>query len=157
MHFFQIGQAVLTTHQHDLEVQDVSQMIGMVFFLVSGLLVNANWILTNLAMMGIMIGALLYYILYLDVYDTAMVFQIVMITGLHCFSTNRFEWIMKNEFIRLKLIESMNLDLENVFKHMPNGILLLDESTNQVKFANDAFCDLVFCKEQDERCLNRKI
>jgi hypothetical protein len=102
IHIFQIIQGILTSDYHKLQVMDISQMIGMVFFLVSGLLVNANWIMTNVSMVVIMIGALLYYIVYLDVYDTAMVFQIVMITGLHCFSTNRFEWIMKNEFIRLK-------------------------------------------------------
>jgi uncharacterized protein YwgA len=51
----------------------------------------------------------------------------------------------------------MNEDLENVLKHMPNGILLIDETANQVTFANDSFCSLVFCNDQDERCLNRKI
>lgn len=49
-------------------------MISLMLFLFSGFLVNAYWIFTTLAMLIVMIGALVFYTVYVEVYDTAMIF-----------------------------------------------------------------------------------
>lgn len=65
-----------------------------------GTIMSAAWILTSIAMVLAMVGMLAFHIAYLDTYDTAMIFQIIIITGLLCYSCHHFEQITKMEIIK---------------------------------------------------------
>ena len=95
--YFNTAMMVLSALSYVVIIQNV---IGFAFFLICGLALSASWILTSIAILINLIGALLIIVLHYNINDVGTVAQYIVISALVIYVLYFKELVMKNEFLR---------------------------------------------------------
>ncbi len=115
----------------------------MTYFFISSIVLNQSWLLTSVAIVTNLVGALVFFTVFFGIHDIGFLIQLIAISGTVIWCLWRNEYSMKLEIIRLNQIEKMSEDLKNLLIEMPKPLVLLDESTNEVVLANKELCHLI--------------
>lgn len=96
------------------------------FQLISALLLNANWLLTSIAILMNLIGALTAYNIHHFIFNVNQNIIFILTTLVVIYAVWNNEQMLKNDFLHLKQIEVMSNDVQNLLLNLPLPLLVLD-------------------------------
>lgn len=120
------------------------------FFLICGVMLNVNWILTSISLFINLILGLTFLFLFFSVHDVGALVMIASTTFFATFALYYSEKMQKNEFLHMKQIELMNQDLKNLLLDFPKPLLLLDKKSQDVVLANKEAYRLLSVEEDKD-------
>jgi hypothetical protein len=140
--FFQLGLLLWKT-DHDLNNFPKNAMpasiAGLCNTMIYGILTNGNWILTAISMFLVIIITLTYYTIMFKYVDfvTITLLSNTFIFLIICLY--KMEKRDKMEFLSYIQIKRMNEELKNILMNLPEGIILINDETNEVTLNNQEF------------------
>lgn len=90
-------------------------------------------------MLFMLIATMIYYKIKYDHYDIYIVITLIFVQSMLTFSTYQLESKDKMMFLQMKNIQMMNDELKSILMEMPEGVVLIDEQTEQVSLGNNEF------------------
>jgi c-di-AMP phosphodiesterase-like protein len=107
--------------------------------LLIGMLCSVNWMMTCATMTIVTFSTMTYYNVQFGFYDSTtylvLLFTLIMLTT----STYMAERQDKVHFMQLANIQKMNEELTNILMNLPEGIVLVNEQSNEVALGNNEF------------------
>ena len=112
-------------------------VLNMTFYLISGLLLNSNWLFTSFAILANSISTLYYLIVLASLTDPHSMVLMGLFTLFFCYACYYQESVLKSEMIRYSQIEQINEDFKCILMDMPKSIIIFDSKTKKVHLANN--------------------
>jgi uncharacterized protein YqgQ len=111
----------------------------LIFFLFHGIILNYSWIFTSISLFIVTLVTLVFYIEVIDFYDMTTITLIISLLILFVYTSYFCEKKLKEQFITLYQIKTMNNELTKLFDSLPEGIVLFNQETQKIALANTEF------------------
>lgn len=136
--------------QPKTNVMLIQTVVVFEFYLICGMMLNVNWILTSMSIMINLVCGVSFLYIFFSVHDVGAIVLLAATTLFAILALYHSEKMQKNEFLHMKQIELMNQDLKNLLLDFPKPILLLDPSTKEVVLANKEAYRLLSVEEDKD-------
>lgn len=101
-------------------------IVGYMTFLLFGFILNFRWVYTSLSIVVCTAIMLLYYSLYVgfrDIQAFSVVISFVLLIVYACYF---YEKNLKESFLHIDYIKTMNSELKEMFDKLPEGVILFN-------------------------------
>ena len=134
----------------------LNNIANYMLLMVLGILCNGKWLYTVISIFVCCLGYILFYALYLNLYDGQFIIELSAISAFFCYASYFLEAKLKHEFVQMDQIQHMNDDLSNLLSSLPDGIVIYNERNGEVVLANQEF-KRVFGAQLSTEQLEQKI
>eukprot|EP00347_Sterkiella_histriomuscorum_P013700 403363702 len=118
-------------------------LVGFLIFLFFTFMVNFQWIFTSLSMFLSTILLSIYFVVRFKFRDALFISLIIGFVILAIYACYFYEKILKESFLQIHQIKTMNEELKVIFDQLPEGVILFDPNSNKIALVNKEFKKLM--------------